>query len=247
MNWTSDWICLRPDKLDVSAIAQDIYKRTCRTSFDAPGFCVVDAGSSLSSAAFRQLMVDLKCEMAAIHESRTQKTLIYLSAARFDQQESTRPHLDGGPEECFLMLGYEPSEIASAVEIADYTKCAYDLQMTPQEFLASHNPMFQSGYDLLRPYTTRLACFTNQSFQIVCINNSSAPCTAEGNAWLGTLHTATILKPDESKRRVINSTMIAPAAPGSSGVVSDSALHHFIHTSHVKRRGHDKPDLEDDQ
>lgn len=247
MNWTSDRICLRPDKLDVSAIAQDIYQRTCRTSFDAPGFCVIDAGTSISSVVFRQLMADLKREMAAIHESQTQKTLIYLSAARFDQQQSTRPHLDGGPEECFLMLGYEPSDVLSEIEISDYTKCAADHQMTPQEFLASHNPMFQSGYDLLRPYTTRLACFTNHSFQIVCINNSSAACTAEGNSWLGTLHTATILKPDESKRRVINSTMIAPASIGASDHISSSALHEFIHTSHVKRRGHDKPELADDR
>jgi len=47
------------------------------------------------------MMVDLKRAMARVHESVTGNTLIYLSAARFDQQTTTKPHLDGGPDECF--------------------------------------------------------------------------------------------------------------------------------------------------
>lgn len=245
--WDTDMICLRPSTLDVQSIAADVYGRTCRTRFDAPGFCVVNVETSMESVAFRQLMVDIKREMAIIHASRTGETLVYLSAARFDQQESTKPHLDGGPDECFLMLGYEPSEIASELEISDYAKCAFDLGLSPQEFMARHNPMFKSGQELLGPYVTRIPCFSSNTYKIVSINNSSAPLSADATTWQGTLHTATILTPDESKRRVINSTMIAPAPMGSLDLVDESSLHHFIHTSKVNRRGYDKPHLEDDK
>ena len=191
-------------------------------------------------------MVDLKRAMARIQESRTDSALIYLSAARFDQQETTRPHLDGGPDECFLMLGYEPSDVDSELEISDYAKCAFDLGLSPNEFMAKHNPMFQSGYELLRPYSTRIPCFSRNDFQIACVNNSSAPFSQDQPMWQGTLHTATILSPDESARRVINSTMIALAPKGTPDTISESKQKEFVTTSTVRRRGYDKQHLEDD-
>lgn len=191
-------------------------------------------------------MVDIKREMGAIHESTTGNTLAYLSVARFDQQETTRPHLDGGPDECFLMLGYEPSVVDSDLEISDYAKCAFDLGLTPKEFLAKHNPMFKSGHEFLRPYSTRVPCFSPTEYQIICINNSSAPYSESQPAWQGTLHTATILTPDESERRVINSTMIASMPAGTADTINPEKLNDFVSTSVVRRRGYDKPHLEDD-
>ena len=245
--WNPDSICLRPPTLDVVAIAREVYDRTCRTTFDAPGFCLVDVGDSIGSVAFRHLMTDIKREMAAVHVSRTNQTLIYLSALRFDQQESTKPHLDGGPDECFLMLGYEPSDISSELEISDYTKCAASLGLSPKEFMAKHNPMFKAGADLLQPYVTKIPCFGTRNFQVVCINNSCAPFSVGGTQWQGVLHTARILTPDESKRRVINSTMIASAPLGATDLVDEASLQDFIHTSEVKRRGYDKQHLQDDK
>jgi len=245
--WKTESICLGPIFSDLHSIATEVYNRTCRVRFDQPGFCVVNAGDSIDSVAFRQLMVEIKLEMAVIHARRTNQSLIYLSAARFDQQESTKPHLDGGPDECFLMLGYEPSGIECEIEISDYARCAYDLGLTPKEFMAKHNPMFLSGHDRLRPYTTRIPCFSNSQFQIVFINNSSAPLAVDGTTWQGTLHTAKILNPNESERRIINSTMIASVPPGSNDVIDAAGLHHFVHTSEVKRRGYDKSHLKDDE
>ena len=192
-------------------------------------------------------MVDLKREMAAIHESRTGSTLIYLSAARFDQQTTTKPHLDGGPDECFLMLGYEPSDVDAELEISDYSRCAFDLGISPKEFMAKHNPMFQTGYEMLRPYTTRIPCFSPTDYQIILINNSSAPFSRDHPRLQGTLHTATILTPDESKRRVVNSTMIASAPATTPDIVTESEQQEFITTSVVRRRGYDKPHLDDDK
>ncbi len=246
LTWPRESICMSPSSLDVQSIAADIHGRTCRTDFDAPGFCVVNAGHSIGSVGCRQLMVDLKRAMAAIHESKTGDTLIYLSAARFDQQTTTKPHLDGGPDECFLMLGYEPSEVDASLAISDYAKCAFDLGISPKDFMTKHNPMFQSGYELLRPYTTHIPCFSQTDFQIICINNSSAPHSRDPSTWQGTLHTATISTPDESKRRVVNSTMIAPAPAATPDSITESQQQDFIHTSAVRRRGYDKPHLTDD-
>jgi hypothetical protein len=245
-NWPRDSICLRPSILDERSIAAEIYWRTCRIDFEAPGFCILNIGNAIDSVACRQFMVDLKREMAALQESQTGNTLIYLSAARFDQQETTKPHLDGGPDECFLMLGYEPSEVSAELEIVDYAKCAFDLGLSPKEFMAKHNPMFQSGYELLQPYSLRIPCYSPADYQIIFINNSSAPFSHDKPAWQGTLHTAKILTPDESKRRVVNSTMIASAAAGTPDTISEAQLQEFINTSVVRRRGYDKPHLEDD-
>lgn len=244
--WDSESVCLNPPSLDIPNIASSLYSRTCRTDFDAPGFCLLNLGRSLDSQTFRQIMVDLKQEMASIHEAASGKTLTYLSVARFDQQTTTKPHLDSGPEECFLMLGYEPSDVDSVLEISDYTRCAFDLGISTLEFMSQYNPMFQPGYDLLRPYTTRIPCFSKKDYQIVCVNNSSASKTSHKSAWLGTLHTATIISPDESKRRVINSTMIASVPMGTSEIISESEVTKFINSTIIRRRGYDALHLDDD-
>lgn len=236
LTWPPDATCIQPSSLDVQAIAPDLYDRICRTDFNGPGFGVVNVGSAISSVAFRQLMVDLKRAMGTIHEHRTGNTLIYLSAARFDQQETTRPHLDGGPDECFLMLGYEPSDVESTLAVSDYTKCAFDLGLSPQEFMAQHNPMFQAGHGLLQPYTTSVPCFSQSDYRILCINNSSAPFSQAQPMWQGILHTATILTPDPSKRRVVNSTMIAPAPWGTPDAITPAQQQEFTSTSAVRRR-----------
>jgi len=246
MNWTADQVCLQmPSSTQVLAAA--LYERTCRTGFDAPGFATVNLGKNLTSSEFRNLMVELKAAMATIHESATGQSLHYQSVARFDQQISTKLHRDGGPEECFLMLGYEPSEVASELNLADYSRCAFELGITPQEFLARHNPIFNAGASLLQPYTTRVPCFQNDSYQIVCINNSSSAPSSDQPKWQGVLHTATILTPDDAKRRVINSTMIVPAPQGTQEVITASQLQDFITTQKVRRQGYDKRHLHDDE
>lgn len=247
LNWSSESICLRPSSLDVSAMAADIYRRTCRVDFDSPGFCVLSLGDQLDSQILRQIMVDLKRDMASIHESKTDKSLVYLSAGRFDQQETTRPHLDGGPQECLLMLGYEPSAIDSKLEIYDYAKCAFDHKLSPRKFMAKYNPMFTTDYDILRPYCTPVPCFCKSEYQIICINNSCASYSESQPAWQGNLHKATILTPDESKRRVVNSMMIASLPAGTPDAINDEALNRFITASVVRRQTDNKPCLEDDK
>lgn len=246
IRWPVEMICRRVVAEEIDLFATETYRLTCRTDFDMPGFCLLNLGRDLTSTAFRRAMVDLMRGMSRVHTAAAADSLSYLSAARFDQQTSTKPHLDGGPAENFLMLGYEPSEIASQPAIYDYSRCALDHGLQPAEIMEKHNPMFRAGMEMLQPYATELPCFAPSDYQIICINNS---CTTIGDArgvWLGTLHTATVPEPDESKRRVINSTMICATRTAGANRLSDAALDEFVATTKVSRRGYDKTHLEDD-
>ena len=66
-------------------------------------------------------------------------------------------------------------------------------------------------------------------------------------AWQGTLHTATVDNPNESKRRIINSTMIVSGPVGSTELISPEEQRDFQQTDVVRRRGYDKPHLQDDR
>jgi hypothetical protein len=226
---------LHADLSDCRAAAAEAYRLTCRTGFNAPGFCVINLGRDIDSVAFRRFMLSLKSGMAAIHEARTGQSLTWLSAQRFDQQQTTRPHQDGGPDECFLMLGYEPTAVASRLEIFDYSRCAFDLGITPKDFMAQYNPMFEEGFEILQPYASPVPCFDSRDYRILCINNSSAEFSEAKPAWQGVLHTATMLTPDDSESRVIDYTLIAPAPVGTPDGLDQAALEEFAVTSEVGR------------
>lgn len=229
----------------IRGIAAEVERRVCRISLDVLGFCLIDLGGA-DSLALRQAMFDLKDALAARRRASSGQDLVFLSAARFDQQVTTKFHRDGGPDEYFLMLGYEPSAVAAELAIADYSRCAFNLGITPAEFLARYNPMFRAGATLLEPYITRLTDFHHDRANIVLINNSMAAFDPACPAWQGVLHTAVIPHPDERHRRIINSTMLAPAPAGDPEPLGDE-LAVFLTTSLVRRHGYDKPHLSDDE
>jgi hypothetical protein len=242
--WNAKDVCIDPELMDVTDLAERMYAKTCRTNFEQPGFCLIRLGHRVDSVGLRNLMWELKERLARLHESTAGKTVVFESATRFDQQQSTKLHRDGGPKDSLLMLGYEPSDVASSVTIADYSRCAHDMGLSPETFMAMHNPMFPSGASLLLPYTTVLPCFDHREYLILFINNSCNEC--EGDKWQGVLHAASIPLPNESKRRVINSTMLFEAPRGTTDTVTEEEQTEFRTTTAVKRRGYDKINLEDD-
>jgi hypothetical protein len=246
--WSPPDYCIAAAAGDASGLAREVYDRVCRTDFLRPGFCLIDLGAGASSESLRRLMVALKRGLQAVHLGRTGRDLVYLSAGRFDQQVSTKLHRDGGPDESLLILGYEPSEVRSELALADYSRCAFEMGLAPAELLEIHNPMFAPGERLLMPYTTPVACFSNRRYQIVAINNSVAPFSGADGGWQGVLHTATVNSPSDpaSARRVVNSTMVASVSQGAPEVVTAAQQDEFMVTRAVRRRGYDKPRLEDD-
>ncbi len=215
-----------------SVIANSVYHSVFRTEFTQPGFALINLGPDYGSESQRQLMIELKNEFNRLERRHRGRELVYQSLTRFDQQVTTKPHRDGGPDESILMLGYEPSLIESRVELSDYSKCAHDLDMTPAEFLDQFNPMFPDGQNRLAGYTTPIDDFDNKSFQILLVNNSMKQ---HGEGLVGVLHTARIISPNPNLMRVVNSTMIASVPQGSGEEVSVDEQNDFV-TSTVVRK-----------
>jgi hypothetical protein len=195
---------------DLAGAAQEVFEKVFRTDFSQPGFMILTLNSSVNSHELRQTMVELKQCLSALHQSRWGESLEYLSLGRFDQQTSTKLHLDGAPERSFLMLGYEATQVCSELQIADYTRCAHGLGMSPMEYLQQHNPMFSSGLESLQDYITTVTDWQETQPRIVIINNSNTALDTHG-ATAGVLHGAIIPMPDKQRHRIINSTMIAPS------------------------------------
>lgn len=215
---------------DVRQDADVIFERVFRLDFSQPGFAVLVLPAEMDSHELRLSMTVLKECLSARHAEQWGERLEYLSLGRFDQQTTTRLHLDGAPARSFLMLGYEPTSVSSELHIADFSRCASGLGITPEEFLRQHNPMFSKGAELLQDHLTTVVNWSEDRPRIVIINNSMADPGGAG-ATLGVLHGAAIPFPNPKASRVINSTMMAPACFATC----DPAMHvrQFLSTDQI--------------
>jgi len=222
---------LVPEDLDnFPALSDTVFEQVLRTDWAQPGFCILVLPEGTGSKTLRQLMVRLKESLSTACEARWGESLEYLSLGRFDQQTTTKLHLDGAPETSLLMLGYEPTTVHGTLHIADYSRCARDLGLTPADFLQQHNPMFPGAVKLLEPYTTSLNDWHEHSARIVLINNSHTP-PGTPQFSPGVMHGATILTPDPAATRIINSTMIAPRSFAGEDAVTKQVA--FLETANV--------------
>lgn len=223
-----------PERL-LAADTERIFDSAWRTDFSAPGFCLLDLGRGVGSHDLRSLMIRLKERLGEIAIRRGGVPFLYRSMGRFDQQETTKFHLDGAPERSLLMLGYEPSTVRSRLSLADYAHCAFDLGIEPRRFLDDFNPMYRKGEEVLARYVTELPQPAEGHSRILLINNSCLPYTAARTDPLGVLHKAEILGPDESERRVVNSIMLAADGPEEVG---GEALQEFIATEKISQKSY---------
>lgn len=179
--------------------AEEVYRQAWRFDFTTPGFCLLDLGPAVDSHELRSRMLVLKAELSDINQRRTGKPFLIRSMGRFDQQETTKFHVDGAPAESMLMLGYEPSKVRSRLFLADYSRAAFDLGITPQQFLKGHNPMYRKNEELLARYITDLPQPGNHA-RILLVNNSSTPFTEARMNPLGVMHQAIIDSPSETEK-----------------------------------------------
>jgi hypothetical protein len=190
------------------AAAEKVFDLVWRFDFTTPGFCLLDIGSGVVSQTLRSWKVSLKGQLTEISVSRGGKPFVYRSMARFDQQETTKFHVDGAPPQSMLMLGYEPSKVRSRLFLTDYSRAAFDLGITPQQFLNDFNPMYRKGEELLGRYVTELPQPNDGHARILVISNSSLPFSETRTNSLGVMHKAIIVTPNEAERRIVNSTML---------------------------------------
>jgi hypothetical protein len=224
-----------PSLADHPKAAEAAFERAWRFDFSRPGFCLIDLGPTLDSHGLRALMVRLKDHLSELCLRRTGRSFVTRSAGRFDQQETTKFHLDGAPPQSLLLLGYEPSQVRSRLALADYTHCAFDLGITPERFLAQHNPMFAPGERLLKPYVTELAP-EGPHAQVLLINNSTLAFAPDRTNPLGVMHKAEILNPTASERRIVNSMMLDCAEGSAQEPVGPSRLEEFVRTEAISQR-----------
>ncbi len=217
----------------IAAVAERIFDVVWRFDFSAPGFGLLDLGPALDSHLLRSLMLELKERLSEVGGRRNGVRFAYRSLGRFDQQETTKFHLDGAPDQSLLMLGYEPSKVRSRLSLADYSRCAHDLGIEPKQFLDEFNPMYRKGEELLARYVTELPQPKEGHARILLINNSSLPYTDARTNPLGVLHRAEILDPDESERRIINSVMLTVGVPEEVG---EETVRAFVATEEISQK-----------
>jgi hypothetical protein len=231
--WTADAYVIPLTAEPGPALAQRVFDLVWRFDFAAPGFCLLDAGPGVDSRTLRARMVVLADRLAEVGRGRVGYGFGVRAVARFDQQVTTKFHLDGGPDRSALVLGYEPSRVRSRLLLADYSRAAFDRGLTPQDFLREHNPMYRAGEDALAPYVTELPAPEAGRARVVVVNNSSLPFAPARTNPLGVLHKAEILNPDAAERRVVNSILLA-ADPGE--VPGPVGLREFVTTDHISHR-----------
>ena len=215
------------------AVAERVYDLVWRADFSGPGFCLLDAGPGVDSPTLRAWMVGLADGLSEVGVGRLGSRFGVRAVARFDQQVTTKFHLDGGPDRSALVLGYEPSQVRSRLFLADYARAAFDRGLTPQDFLRDYNPMYRPGEEVLAPYVTELPPPAAGHARIVVVNNSSLPFTGDRTNPLGVMHKAEILDPNPGERRVVNSILLA--ADEGDGVDA-AGLREFATTDRISRR-----------
>lgn len=214
------------------AIVEKVFDLVWRFDFAAPGFCLLDADSGVDSHMLRFWMVSLKEQLSDVSVRRGGLPFHFRSMARFDQQETTKFHIDGAPDQSMLILGYEPSTVCSRLFLADYARAAFDLGITPQQFLHDYNPMYRRGEELLDRYVTELPQPDEGHSRILVINNSSLPFTEGRVNPLGVMHKALIVTPNETEQRIVNSTMLVTEGE----VISVEKQKEFVGTDVISKK-----------
>jgi hypothetical protein len=218
-----------------STLAEKVFGLVWRFDFTAPGFCLLDAGTCVDSHTLRFWMVALKERLGEVGMRRHSGPFAFRALARFDQQETTKFHVDGGPERSILILGYEPSRVRSRLFLADYSRAAFDLDITPQRFLREYNPMYRRGEELLARYVTQLPQPADGHARILLVNNGSLPYTDGHTNPLGVMHKAEIVNPTESERRVVNSAMLVV---GQADEFTPGPEQEFVVTEEISKKSY---------
>lgn len=201
----------------LAPLAAAVCERVCRTNPSRPGFALLDFGATFTPLLFRTFLIAFVEALDRAYLHRFARRLQPLTIGRFDQQVSTGAHRDGGPDESVLLLGYEPTEVNSRMQLLDHTRRAAELGLTPAEFLERFNPAFGTGLHELRDCTTELAEFGADRYRALVVNNSNLPENQGRHGMLGVLHRAVIATPRPGKSRIINSLLLAATDQATEG------------------------------
>ncbi len=203
------------------------YPLVWRTDTAAPGYFLVHFTSPPDSQTLRCQMYALAQGISGAAQADGRPRFVIERAGRFDQQVTTKFHRDGAPQASLLVLGYEPTTVASRFSVADAALAAAAAGIGLNHFLAEFNPMFQAGEARLRPFVTELT-WRHDCGAIVVLNNSLFPDDAAAGVPVGVLHKGEIVAPDPTARRVINSLGLMEDGEPSRPPLSRERCRHFL-------------------
>jgi len=185
---------------EIERLASQVAGRVIRSDLAAPGFAAIDLGTDLSPDEFAVLLQQLAAALDVLYRRRTGRSFTVVHQGKFDQQRSTMPHRDGGPDRSILLLGYEPTAVESQFFLIDYTRCAGEQELHPREYLRQYNPMNDARPDpCLERQTHRIEPFPAGHYRVLLINNSNLASTEPHEGMLGVLHHAIITRPDPTR------------------------------------------------
>lgn len=217
------------------SVFKSIYSLICRRDFEQPGFALLDFGSDFSSIALRDCMIRLKQGLSAVHRELSGRHISAVWLGRFDQQVTTKFHLDGGPDASILVLGYEPTTVTSRLRLADYSKVAAQQKLSPQEFLELFNPMFPTGESKLEGEIKTLELVNNRHFQVILINNSRQS-LVETPGWQGVLHQATMISPQPGVARIVNSLLLTDSVSADDDVLTEERKYRYVNSEPLTQK-----------
>lgn len=219
-------------KENLQQFAEKSFHSVFRTTVDAPGFVhLVFKKEDFTPYQFRAMMLGLKEEFSKLAINTYQLKLKSYGLVRFDQQKNTPFHVDNAANHSILMLGYEPSEVKSELQLADYHAYAEKTLEEPKTYFHKFTPVFKDDETLLEPFKSTINIDTKAHYVLVIMNNSSP--TLEATT-LGVFHKAILQNKDLSKSRIVNSLVFNLVAADTH--IDDTAKenqflnHSIIHT-----------------
>ena len=221
-----DFVMMNVKKETIAQLAEKSFKSVFRTTTEAPGFVhFIFNKEEFTPFQFRALMIALKKEISKRILSTYQQKLSNHWLVCFDQQVDTPFHVDNAAAHSILMLGYEPSEVASELHLADYHAYAHKTFRNPSAYFHKFTPIFKDDEEKLTPFSTKININTEEQYSIVIMNNSSP--TLEATT-LGMFHKAVMLTKDAKKSRIVNS-MVLNIVPEESLTDDTEKENQFLH------------------
>ena len=215
------------DTRGARTLAPVVFNQTCRFNLTAPGFTLIDLGPRLGSRRLRRSMVGLQRELRQVLRATVGQDLIYLSMGRYAGLARAESLLAYHAPATLLMLGYEPSEVDSALRMTDYTKFAYELGLEPARLLESrdHDEPFPAQY------VTDVGLINPAHAQILLVNCNRG--SIRDDELLGVLHHTELRSASSDDQCVVNAATLAVAAPGAREPVTREQQKAFVQSDDV--------------
>ena len=178
--------------LDALALHRDVLRRSDRS----PGWALLDLGPNSTATELRKTQRDLAETLDAEERRLHARGLEPTALTFFDQGETTPFHVDGGPEESVLLLGYEPSLRSSVLRVVDLPLAAAPASVG--SFLRAHPNGLPADDERLLAMSTTIR-WDPAHFVLVALCNSILEV---GEGWRGLLHQASVSGDPDARRGV---------------------------------------------